>query len=141
VRRERILNIANRLIEEFETRDPVEIAGCLGIKIREKPLPDGIVGLVAEVFEINYILLHFDLPIPDKHYIVAHEIFHYLDRHPDYIFLRGWRMKTGFEVESDLFAASLLISEEPEWEETVEQYACRTGVPVKLVRLWFRKVA
>jgi len=141
VRRERILNITNRLIEEFGTRDPVEIAGCLGIKIREKPLPGGIAGLVAEVFGINYILLHYDLPAPDKHYIVAHEIFHYLDGHPDYVFLRGWMLKTGYEVESDLFAASLLISEEPELGETVMQYACRTGIPVKLVRLWFRKVA
>ncbi len=140
MRRERILNITKKLIGEFGTRDPIEIAGCLGIRIREKPLPDGVVGLVAEVFGINYILLHFDLPVPDKHYIVAHEIFHYLDRHPDYIFLRWWRMKTGYEAESDLFAASLLVSEEPEWGETIEQYACRTGVSMKLVRLWFRKV-
>jgi len=141
MRRERIAGIVDKLIEEYRTRDPILLARYLGFKVLERDLPGQIAGLVAEVFGAKFILLQTDLPEPEKNYIIAHEIFHCIDQHPDFVFIRRRINIGGYEAESDLFAASLLINEEPEWGETVEHYARRTGVPVKLVRLWFRKAA
>lgn len=130
-----------KLLVKYGTRDPFELASCLNLKIRRQSLPDGIAGMVGELWGKVIIILDLSLPDYEARYIVAHEIYHHLDKHPDIILSKRAFWGDWFEIKADLFAATLLICEEPEWGETELEFARRTQVPVRLVRLWFRRVA
>lgn len=129
------------LLQKYGTRDPFKLADCLNLKIRHGSLPDGIAGLVGELWGKVMIVLDFSLPEDEARYIVAHEIYHHLDKHPDILSTKKTLWGDWFEVKADLFAANLLICEKPRWSETEMEFAARTRVPVRLVRLWFRSAA
>lgn len=129
------------LLQKYGTRDPLILADCLNLKIRRRGLPDGIAGMLGELWGKVIIVLDLELPEDEARYIVAHEIYHYLDKHPDIILSNKTLWGNWFEIKADLFAANLLICEKPRWGETEVEFAARTQVPVRLVRLWFRRAA
>ncbi|MDA8235951.1 MAG: hypothetical protein M0Z31_14370 [Clostridia bacterium] len=139
--KERILREIDRLVRQFGTRNPYELADYLDLHLVKRSLPKGIVGVVAEVLEEKYILLDAALPDEEARYIVAHEIYHHIDNHPDYFSTKQGHWGNFYERGPDYFAAGLLIEEEPEWGETIMEFSARIGVPLKLVRIWHKDAA
>ncbi|WP_003539740.1 ImmA/IrrE family metallo-endopeptidase [Desulfotomaculum nigrificans] len=139
--KERILREIDRLVRQFGTRNPYELADYLDLHLVKRTLPKGIVGVVAEVLEEKYILLDAALPDEEARYIVAHEIYHHIDNHPDYFSTQKGYWGNLYERGPDYFAAGLLIEEEPEWGETIMEFSARIGVPLKLVRIWHKDAA
>jgi hypothetical protein len=139
--RELVAADVEKLVRKYGTRDPFKLADYLNLKIRRRSLPEGIAGLVGELWGKVMIVLDLELPEDEARYIVAHEIYHHLDKHPDIVLTKKALWGDWFEVKADLFAASLLICEKPRWSETEIEFAARTQVPVRLVRLWFRRAA
>lgn len=139
--KERILREIAQLIGRFGSRDPYELAHYLDLHVVKRALPEGIAGAVADVLEEKFILLDAELPEEEARYIVAHEIYHHIDNHPDYFTVKKGHWGNFYERGPDYFAAGLLIAEEPEWGETINEFSARIGVPLKLVRIWHKKAA
>ncbi|MDQ0287809.1 Zn-dependent peptidase ImmA (M78 family) [Desulfofundulus luciae] len=135
--RKKVIASIERLVAQFRTRNPFLLASYLDMEVIKRELPDGIAGLVAELYESVMIILDPSLPDCEARYIVAHEIYHHLDEHPDLRLLKRTFFGDKYEYRSDLFAAALLIDEMPEEGETDVSFAARLGIPVRLVRLWF----
>ena len=70
------------LIDKHQPRDPLELANLLGLRVVIRDLPNGICGLVADLWGVTIILISSGLPRPEQNYIAAHELYHYLDEHP-----------------------------------------------------------
>ncbi|MGB9662430.1 MAG: ImmA/IrrE family metallo-endopeptidase [Moorellaceae bacterium] len=138
---DRIAAEVDRLIREHGTRDPFELADKLGLVTRWTKLPAGYLGTVWELWGVKVILLAIDTVIQEARYIVAHEIFHHLDEHPEFWWVKKTFFGNYFEVLADRFAAELLIQETPYGGETEYEFAARLGVPIRLIRLWVKRVA
>lgn len=125
------------LIEQYQPRDPVELANHLGLRVVVRDLPPGICGLVADLWGVTIVLISSSLPRPEQHYIAAHELFHYLDEHPPDQLVRKGFWGEFYETRADYFACGLMIKEPIREGESHFEYAARTGVPLRLVRLWY----
>lgn len=136
-RKERSIHYALDLIEKYQPRDPVELANLLGLRVVIRDLPSGIYGLVAELWGVTIVLISNSLPQPEQNYIAAHEIFHSLDEHPPELLVKKGYWGELFETQADYFACGLMIKELPQEDESLFEYAARTGVPLRLVRLWY----
>lgn len=126
-----------RLIDEYERDDPYLLASRLGIDVEEYPFRK-IKGLVIEIGNRTVIALNSALPEPRKRAILAHELGHWqlATARVGYFFISTHTvMEPKVEYEANRFAAELLAgNEEPEPGETLERFAARTGVPVKMMR-------
>ena len=124
------------LIDKHQPRDPLELANLLGLRVVIRDLPNGICGLVADLWGVTIILISSGLPRPEQNYIAAHELYHYLDEHPpDQLVKKGFWGEF-YETRADYFACGLMIKEPFRESESLFEYAARTGVPLRLVRLW-----
>lgn len=139
--KERILREIDQLIHRFGTRDPFRLADYMDLHIIKRDLPEGIAGAMGELWEEKYILLNTDLPEEEARYIVAHEIYHHIDNHPDYFSTKKGHWGNFFERGPDYFAAGLLIDEEPDRGESIREFSARIGVPLKLIRIWYKDAA
>lgn len=61
------------------------LTSCSNLRVRRESLPDGIAGMVGELWGKVIIILDSSLPDHEARYIVAHEIYHHLDKHPDIV--------------------------------------------------------
>lgn len=142
----KIQDLARRLVRRFGTSSPFELCDYLHIDIFRSELPEQVRGVsFQKQAQGSVILLNRGLGALERRYCCAHELGHVL-LHP------GMNAQTmadltnlcvpRFEREADFFAACLLI--EPcleEWSEsydplTVEQIACLSGLPRRVVNLW-----
>ena len=110
-----IVTSANLLIEKHETRNPLELAGLLGIYVARYPL-GGLKGFYKVINRERHIVLNESLEEWEWQIVLAHEIGHdQLHKHiaslstmceHSLLFPSG---KT--EQEANLFAAELLLSD------------------------------
>lgn len=133
-----------KLIEEltttFMTRNPFEIAACLGIEIIYAPLGE-VNGFYNTALGEKYIHVNQDLSENGTIFTIAHELGHALLHHN----LNSAHLKQNtffstnkYEVEANKFAINLLISDEDLKQMkhfTVSQISNIYGFHEKLIRL------
>jgi len=112
-----ITRVADGLARKYQTRDPYELCGELGVRIRFKDLGQDIKAYYFYQSRIRNIVINQRVSETLRRVLAAHELGH--DRlHKDVAMLRGFR-EVGFfdaaqpaEFEANVFAAELLISDE-----------------------------
>ena len=126
-----------RLIRYYEhltgSRDPVTIARYAGIQIAVLPLGN-ISGNYKLLKRKRWIFINEDIPSDSSLFrvVVAHELGHALLQNKTLL------LTSGIEREANLFAASLLISDEMLQDYTVytqDQFCQCTGYPKELLEL------
>lgn len=135
-----------RLIRYYEhltgSRDPVTIARYAEIQIAVLPLGN-ISGNYKLLKRKRWIFINEDIPSDSPFFrvVVAHELGHaLLHRKENCAFLKNKTLllTSGIEREANLFAASLLISDEMLQDYscyTQDQFCQCTGYPKELIEL------
>lgn len=134
------------MVEKFGTASPFELCDFLRIPVLTSDLPESVRGLSFQDVNGNpAILLNQVLGAWERRYCCAHELGHELlhkGLNAQTIADRTDLCVPRLEKEADYFAACLLIdSFLPEWSEsynplTLQQIACLSGLPEKIVVLW-----
>lgn len=127
--------LVERLVLDFKTRDPFEIARGLNIIVLEEPL-GSINGYYNEVLGVRFIHVNCDLLDYQKRFVVAHELGHAL-LHPDFNF---YFLKTHtffnldrFEKEADKFAVLLLVDKIDHYQ-SIHEIALLYGISEKAIK-------
>ncbi|SFR03326.1 ImmA/IrrE family metallo-endopeptidase [Desulfoscipio geothermicus] len=132
-----IKQFVKQLIEKHETNDPYRLARAIGIDIDEFPFRR-IKGLILEIAENVTIVLNSNLPEWLKRIVLAHELGHrqLSPQGMGYFFMAEHTfMESRVEYEANKFAVELLTwGEEPEFNESMEHFAARVGLPVEMMR-------
>ena len=135
-----IREIVSALVEEYDTRNPFEIAECRNIKIIRSELKS-ILGYYTKYHRVQSIILSAGLPEYLENFVCAHELGHAIC-HPDinvqWLCEGTFYAKGKFERQANTFAVELLLPdnllrEHP--EQTVYQVARSVGVPEEFVDL------
>jgi len=112
-----IARVAQRLVSKYQTRNPYEICGSLGIHVSLKDLEGKVKAYYCCHARVRSIVLHEHVSETDRRVLVAHELGH--DRlHKDMALLNGFKETELFndaipsEYEANLFAAELLIGDD-----------------------------
>lgn len=112
-----IASMAGDLICKYQTRNPFEICGALGVRIRDKDLGTGVKAYYFYQSRIRSIILSNRVSESIRRILVAHELGH--DRlHKEIAMLKGFQeielfdMAQPAEYEANLFAAELLIGDQ-----------------------------
>ncbi|MQL52989.1 ImmA/IrrE family metallo-endopeptidase [Desulfofundulus thermobenzoicus] len=116
---------------------PYRLARAMGIDVDEFPFRR-IKGLILEIAGRVTIVLNSNLPEWLKRFVLAHELGHrqMSPRGMGYFFLAEHTlMEPRVEYEANRYAVELLTwGDEPEVNETLEQFAARVGLPVEMIR-------
>ena len=112
-----ITSIADGLIHKYQTRDPYEICGALGVRIRLHDLGRHVKAYYICQSRIRNIVLNTRVSDIARRILAAHELGH--DRlHQKIAMLRGFQevelfdMALPAEFEANIFAAELLIDDD-----------------------------
>lgn len=133
----------NYLKKKFKTSDPFELCECLGIKVFFEDLGKNTNGFFQAAPRNKIIHINSRLSDIDKFFTCAHElghaIFHYKS---NVLFLeKNTFLSTNkYEIEADLFAAELLISDDflSEYEDfSLDSIANSVGIDYKYLKLKF----
>lgn len=133
------------LVQKYGTRDPVSIAGELGIEVVYKPYSNSTKGYFIRSLRNKYIIVNSTLCDDDQRIVASHELGHSV-LHPasDIYFIREHTLfPTGpYEIEANKFAAELLIDDHDIDKYMLdnlnaEQIANYYGVPKELVEYKF----
>jgi len=111
-----IINRSNKLIKQFKTRDPFEIASGMNIEILYRDLGQ-LKGFYTKDGHNRFIVINERLEEPVKRIVCAHELGHdQLHRHLSTNLsmqeFAVYDMKCKPEYEANVFAADLLLSDE-----------------------------
>ena len=111
-----ITRTANKLTRKYQTRDPFELCGALGVRIRYMDLGTNIKAYYFYQSRIRNIVLNNRVSEVVRRILVAHELAH--DQiHRDIAMLRGFQELELFdranptEYEANIFAAEVLIDD------------------------------
>jgi Zn-dependent peptidase ImmA (M78 family) len=136
-----IKKIVKKLIKEYGTNNPFELADCLKIRVIYEPLGN-IRGFYQSCPKNKIIHLNNDLDEFEKMIVCSHELGHavlhaklnilFIERNTFYV-------KNKFELEANTFSSELLIQDElihnyPEYY-TMEQIAASINMPKELLQL------
>ena len=127
-----------KLVNKYGTRNPFALADAMGIEVQlSNP---GCAGCYMFLKNHRYIFLDQNLDEREKIQVMAHELGHaIMHRKQNCYFIRNKTLllsKT--EIQANMFAAELLISEEDilEYQSfTTEQLSRITGYEERLVEL------
>lgn len=131
----------DRLISEYGTNNPFELAEFLDITVQFRPLGK-LNGYYLSSNGAKIVTINSDIPRQLQTFVLAHEIGH-LTLHPT---LNSFMLKNTFfstdrqEIEADTFALCLLLTDKqiidsPDY--TIDNWATVYGLPSKLMRLRF----
>lgn len=133
-----------KLLEKYETNEPAELCGFLGIHITYEFLGEqDLLGYYLKTDTYKFIIVHDQLDYFDQRVIIAHELGHVL-LHPELntSFLKNntFLSVDKYEYQANVFAANLLLPDgfEKDFEfvgMTVEQIADTVAIPVSLLKL------
>lgn len=124
----KILKCADRLVKTYDTRDPFKIAEYLGINLHYENLKN-LKGFYTYILRNRYIVINNNIDEISARIVCAHEIGH--DR-----FHRGLGInmfqdefcvslkKSLPEIESNFFAAEILIPDDSFLNLAFENYTC-----------------
>lgn len=138
-----IRDIVNSICCKYDTRDPFELADCLGIRINYCEL-GSIRGFFVLKNRIKQVFLNYNLSDYEKRFVLAHEIGHSL-LHPEQntMFLQNTFFSANrLEIEANRFAIELLMSDEDiqeHWEYTLNEWSMFYGLPPEIIELRFKK--
>ena len=135
-----------KLVKQYKTRNPLEIAESLGINVFFKDFKE-LKGFYVVENNSRYIVISSNLDEYLQNVVCAHELGHdRLHRHitphkfmQDYIF---YDLNSKPEREANIFAADLLLPDSEviyyatNYEYTAEQIAQKMNVPKEL--MWFK---
>lgn len=133
-----IKELVRKLVNKYGTRNPFALADAMGIEVQlGNP---GCAGCYMFLKNHRYIFLDQNLDEREKIQVMAHELGHaIMHRKQNCYFIRNKTLllsKT--EIQANMFAAELLISEEDilEYQSfTTEQLSRITGYEERLVEL------
>lgn len=129
-----------RLVHFYKSNDPFEIVRGMNVIVVYYPL-EGVRGFYQYFQRNNIIYIDERLPDHEKRFVLAHELGHMLlHKKSNAIFMDTRTHFNGdrFEQEADLFAMTLLLSDQflyVHHDYTVEQLARFTGYHQELIRL------
>lgn len=138
----RIQRLIAYYVKKFNTRNPFEIADCLGILYQIGNI--GCSGCYMFLKNHRYIFLNRDLPEHELKMVMAHELGHaILHRKENCYFIKNKTLllNSKNEIEANTFAAELLIPDEIILENcnlTTEQFSRLLGYEQALVELRLR---
>lgn len=136
---EQIKRLVSRYIKKFDTRNPFEIADCLGILYQIGNCKHD--GCYMFMKKHRYIFLSNKLNSTDLKLVMAHELAHAVyDSKQNCYFIRNKTLLLNSRIErrANLFAAHLLISDDILKDYsgyTKEQFCQCTGYPMELIEL------
>ncbi|MFG3612420.1 ImmA/IrrE family metallo-endopeptidase [Rummeliibacillus stabekisii] len=136
-----IKDVVEKYIKKYKTNCPFELAKLLNIQVIFWELPDEVDGMYYYTKRNKFIFINNKLAEYKQRFVCAHELGH-SDMHTKIStpFMRSstWFSVDKIEIEANIFAAELLISDESlrECENlTTEQIAALHKVPTELVEL------
>ena len=138
---------ANRLVRFYKTRNPFEMIKGMNVILVYYPL-EGVRGFYQYFQRNNIIYIDEKLSDIEKKFVLAHELGHMiLHKKSNAIFMdtRTHFNTDKYENEADLFAMSLLLSDDSisEYQAegfTTDQIARITGYHEKLIELRLSKL-
>ena len=104
----------SKLVRRYKTRDPFEMVKGMNVVLVYYPLV-GIRGFYQYFKRNNIIYIDDSLLDSEKRFVLAHELGHMiLHKRSNAIFMdtRTCLKTSGFELEADMFAMHLLVSDE-----------------------------
>jgi Zn-dependent peptidase ImmA (M78 family) len=104
----------NKLTSKYRTRNPIEIAQCLGFIIIHTSLV-GVRGFYQHIQRNHIVYLDDSLDEPNEKFVCAHEIGHaILHKDINRIFMdtRTLSVSSKYEAQANRFAIDLLYSDE-----------------------------
>lgn len=129
------VKVANRLIRRFGTHDPFRICQDLNIRIGYADLA-AVRGIFLRNYRRKQIYINSELQDSIKRQVCAHELGHaVLHGKINTYFLDHctFSITNKIEVEANIFAAQLLITEPG---DTLEQIAMANGLELAVVSCW-----
>lgn len=138
----RIQQLVSYYIRKFNTRNPFELADCLGILYQIGNI--GCSGCYIFLKNHRYIFLNQNLSEREMMLVMAHELGHaLLHRKENSYFIKNktFLLNSKNELEANLFAAELLIPDDIILENrdyTIEQLSRLLGYDQALVELKMR---
>lgn len=136
---EQIKRLVSRYIKKFDTRNPFEIADCLGILYQIGNCKHD--GCYMFMKKHRYIFLSNKLNSTDLKLVMAHELAHAVyDSKQNCYFIRNKTLLLNSRMErrANLFAAHLLISDDilKDYSGYTKKQFCQcTGYPMELIEL------
>ena len=126
-----ITEVVDRLLKEFGTRDPFELARALGITVKYGELIR-LKGFFCFISDSRYIAINVNIPKAEAALICAHELGHdqlHRDMMPAIKFMKDETLFSTAKVEheADIFAANLLIP-----DDLIAKYA-NSGFTIKQI--------
>ena len=138
-----IFRTVGGLIRQYGTNDPFALSEALGIGVLFCDLPVDVKGFYLSLGGRQMVFINQELEENEARVTCGHELGHAV-LHRDYnsVYLRAHTQQFNgrrYELEADLFCACLLMEEPQTGDEaiTLEDIARRTGLPERLVRLYF----
>ncbi len=134
----------SKLVRRYKTRDPFEMVKGMNVVLVYYPLV-GIRGFYQYFKRNNIIYIDDSLLDSEKRFVLAHELGHMiLHKRSNAIFMdtRTCLKTSGFELEADMFAMHLLVSDEDIHEYdgyTIEQMSRALGYRQKLIELRLKR--
>lgn len=141
--RDKIYDFTRKIKKQYRTNDPYMLAKYLGIEVSYKHFGN-LKGMYTRVNRCSYIFLHDELDEATKRVVLMHEIGHdFFHKDLAEMGLKEFSlydMTSKPEMEANIFAANMLISDEDimffaEQGYTSEQVACELSVPNQLVQI------
>lgn len=129
--------VVNKLIRNYKTRNPFEIAERQNIHVMFANLPESVRGMAVKALKQRYIVLNENMHRFMQRAVCAHELGHH-NLHPgsSYRFIDEYSLflPGRFEREANEFAATLLIDERLiEKRDTYSMIAAKAEIPIELV--------
>ena len=135
-----IHNLTNSLVKKYNTRNPFDILKCKNAIVLFVPL-DGVRGFYQYFQRNNIIYINEALSDREKMFVCAHELGHMLmHKRSNAVYMDSKTLLNTdkYELDANLFAANLLISDECIMENkdlTVQQLARLLGYEKSIVEL------
>lgn len=139
-----IVEVVDRLVEKYGTRDPCELCKALGIKIHYKDLQKKLKGFFFCQSRQKNIVIDNNVNEILELILIAHELGHAV-LHTEVAMMRGFqemevlenRQEMPEENEANIFAAELLLDDDTVLEHLSEESffeaACSLYVPAALL--------
>lgn len=137
-----IKQVVSYYCKKFNTRNPFEIADCLGILYQIEDI--GCSGCYMFLKNHRYIFLNENMPEHERRMVMAHELGHaILHRKENCYFIRNKTLllNSKTEIEANTFAAELLIPDDLIFEYpdmTASQIARIAGYSEQI--MYFKKI-
>lgn len=138
-----IKETVERLINEYSTNNPFEIANAKNIYVVERNLHDDIMGFYKYIRRNKFIYINSNLDLKNKFYTCAHELGHsefHTRLNTPFLKRRTLLSFNKIEKEANRFAVELLLPDSnlEEYRHTqlsLEEIAGIHGVPREVARL------